>query len=281
MEENQKKDIRKLQAEIEKLTDELHQKNLQLAESEKYVTLGQLTAGIAHEINTPLGALRSNNDLFTRCFAKIRKILFQEDVPESIRQNKELIKLFNSIDQLNKVNNNAGERIIDIVNSVRKYARQEENKHSLVNINELIDSTLPILQHELKHRIQVHRDYGKVDEILGFPHHLNQVFVNILVNAVQAIEGTGDIYIKTYQQNDDVVVEIRDTGKGISKENIQKIFTMGFTTKKIGAGMGLGLALVKQIIESHHGVIEVESEVGKGTLFRIHLPISSGCETKK
>lgn len=281
MEENQKKEIRKLQEKIAKLTEELQEKNLQLAESDKYVTLGQLTAGIAHEINTPLGALRSNNDLFTRCFSKIQKIIFQEDVPESIRQNKELIKLFNSIDQLNKVNNNAGERIIDIVNSVRKYARQEENNQSLVSINELIESTLAILQHELKHRIKVHLDFGKIDEILGFPHHLNQIFVNILVNAVQAIEGTGDIYIKTYQQKDEVVVEIRDTGKGISKENIRKIFTMGFTTKKIGAGMGLGLALVKQIIDAHHGVIEVESEVEKGTLFRIRLPISSGCEIKK
>ncbi len=281
MDDDQKKDIKKLQAEIAKLTEELQQKNLQLAESEKYVTLGQLTAGIAHEINTPLGALRSNNDLFMRCFAKIRKILFQENSPESIRQNKELIKLFNSIDQLNKVNNNAGERIIDIVNSVRKYARQEENKHSLVNINELIDNTLPILQHELKHRIQVHRDFEKIDDVLGYPHHLNQVFVNILVNAVQAIEGNGDIFIKTFQQKDEVVVEIRDTGKGISKENLQKIFNMGFTTKKIGAGMGLGLALVKQIIEAHHGTIEAESDVGKGTLFRIRLPISSGCDTKK
>jgi len=279
--DNQNKDIKKLQAEIAKLTEELQQKNLQLAESEKYVTLGQLTAGIAHEINTPLGALRSNNDLFMRCFAKTQKILFEDDSPESIRKNKELIKLFKSIDQLNKVNNNAVERIIDIVNSVRKYARQEENKHSLVNINELIDSTLPILQHELKHRIQVHRDFEDIENVLGYPHHLNQVFVNILVNAVQAIEGNGDIYIKTFQHKNDVVVEIRDTGKGISKENMKKIFKMGFTTKKIGAGMGLGLALVKQIIEAHHGAIEAESEVGKGTLFRIRLPISSGCETKK
>ncbi len=264
--------IRELEEEIARLGEKIARQTQQLADSEKYVTLGQLTAGIAHEINTPLGALRSNYDLFIRSMAKIREILFAGDMPESVRNHPELHKLLDSIDELNRVNKNAGERIVEIVNSVRKYARPDHAEPVQANVNELLDNTLPILQHEFKNRIEIHRDYGAISPIQCFPHQLNQVFVNILVNACQAIEGKGHIFIKTYAQNDHVVIEIRDTGKGIPAENLSRIFTMGFTTKDAGTGMGLGLALVKQIVEDHQGRIEVESTLNQGTTFRIFLP---------
>lgn len=266
------KKIQQLEEKITQLDERIARQTQQLAESEKYVTLGQLTAGIAHEINTPLGALRSNHDLFVRCIAKIREILFAPDMPESVRNHPELQKLLDNIDQLNKVNKNAGERIVEIVNSVRKYARGDEEEPVLADINGLLENTLPILQHEFRNRIKIHRDYGNIPLVKCYPRQVNQVFVNLLVNASQAIEGSGDIYVKTSPHNDGVAIEIRDTGKGMPAEHLSEIFKMGFTTKGAGAGMGLGLALVKQIIENHHGTIEVHSEVGEGTTFRMLLP---------
>lgn len=281
MSKDSQEKIRQLEEKITELDEQIARQSRQLAESEKFVTLGQLTAGIAHEINTPLGALRSNHDLFIRCMAKIREILFARDMPESVRNNADLLKLLDNIDRLNVVNKNAGERIVEIVNSVRKYARPDHAEPVQANVNELLDNTLPILQHEFKNRIEIHRDYSAISPIQCFPHQLNQVFVNILVNACQAIEGKGHIFIKTYEQNDHVVIEIRDTGKGIPEENMSQIFKMGFTTKGAGTGMGLGLALVKQIIEDHQGSIEVESTMGQGTTFRILLPREFANEIEK
>ena len=130
-----------------------------------------------------------------------------------------------------------------------------------------------LVHHELKHRITVHKKYGDLPKVYCFPNQSNQVFMNVLVNASQAIEEKGDIFIHTYRQDDDAIVEIRDTGKGIPKEHLHRIFDLGFTTKGSGVGTGLGLSIVHQIIEDHHGKIEVESEVGRGTTVRILLPV--------
>ena len=142
-----------------------------------------------------------------------------------------------------------------------------------VDVKEGIETTLTLVHHEMKRRIEVHRDFGDVPKIACYPNQLNQVFMNILVNGSQAIEEKGDIYIKTYTRDNNVVIEFKDTGKGIDKQNLKKIFDPGFTTKSRGVGTGLGLSIVYQIIKDHKGDIEVESELGKGTTFRIILPI--------
>jgi len=266
--------IAELEKKIEELSLKLEEKEQQLLAAEKMTLLGQLLAGIAHEINTPLGALKSNNDLFLRYTKKVRAILFSPETPVEIRENKTLLQVFENIDQINQVNKNAAEKIVEIVNGVRRHARQDEESPTTASLPEIIDSTLAIVQHELKNRVQVHREYLGNSNIVCFPNRLSQVFLNLIVNASHAIEGKGEIFIKTYNRDKDVIVEIRDTGKGIPKEKLGRIFETGFTTKE--KGMGMGLALVSKLVEDHRGKIEVESEIGRGTTFRITLPVKQG-----
>ena len=262
-----------LEQKVEERTLEVRQKQAQLVQSEKMAALGHLVAGVAHEINTPLGALKSNNDLQIRSIDKIKSILHDEG---SQHVSPELDKLLEVVDRVNGVSKEALDRIVAIVTSLRKFARLDEAERDLIDLHEGLDSTLNLVHHELKNRITVHKEYAELPTVYCFPNQINQVFMNILVNAGQAIEGKGDIYVKTSRRNDTAVVEFRDTGKGIPKENIDRIFDPGFTTKGSGIGTGLGLSIVYQIIKDHDGEIEVESEVGKGTTVRILLPIKSG-----
>jgi signal transduction histidine kinase len=202
------------------------------------------------------------------------KVLLSDLVtPADAPKDPALAKLFGSIENLNKVSKIASDRIVKIVNSLRTFARLDQAEMDTVDIHEGIDSTLTLVHHELKRRIEIHKDYGDVPKISCYPNQLNQVFMNILINASHSIEYRGDIYIKTYTKNNKAIIEIKDTGMGIPKENLKRIFDPGFTTKSKGIGTGLGLSIVYQIIEDHNGSIEVESESGKGTMFRIMLPI--------
>lgn len=238
--------------------------------SEKSALLGQLVAGIAHEINTPLGALKSNSDLFMRYTFKIKAMLLDPESPGEVRENPAILKLFAEVEKLNRVNKEASDRIVEIVNGIRRYARKDECAPTQADLHEILNSTLAIVHHELKNRVIVHLSYQADPRIHCFPGQLSQIFVNLIVNASHAIEGRGEIFIKTYNRNSDAVVEIRDTGKGIPQSELARIFEAGFTTKK--NGMGMGLALVKQMADNHRGQIEVESAVGAGTTFRIILP---------
>ncbi len=260
-----------LERQIQELNSLLADQKEQLIESEKMGLLGQLTAGIAHEINTPLGALNSNTDLFARTIIKIKEIIFDPKTSPEIRENKQLIEFFNNIDELNQINKTACERMVQIVNSIRRYARQDDSEEPVeTEVREIFESTLTLVHHEIKNRITVHRDYGETKRIKAFPNQLNQVFINLIINASQAIEESGEIFLKTYQERDYVVIEIRDTGSGMSDKVLQQIFKTGFTTKS--NGMGVGLSIVKRIIQNHHGDISVKSEEGLGTTFSVRLP---------
>ncbi|MFC1489710.1 response regulator [Candidatus Latescibacterota bacterium] len=272
---------------IKSLYDELMEKNVELQNTmhqlevaqkklilhEKMASLGNLVAGVAHEINTPLGAMISNNDTFIRSVNKIKDVL--SDSPSLVDALKDptLAKLFTGIENLSTVSKTASDRIVKIVNSLRSFARLDQAEKDTVDIHEGIESTLTLVHHELKGRIEVHKDFGDLPLISCYPNRINQVFMNILVNAGHSIPEKGDIYIKTFTKDDKAVIEISDTGNGISKENLNRIFDPGFTTKSKGIGTGLGLSIVYQIIEDHNGSIEVESEIGKGSMFRIILPI--------
>lgn len=262
-----------LEHKVEERTRELKQKQTQLVQAEKMASLGNLVAGIAHEINTPLGALRSNTDLFVRSIAKVNNILTDSKTADEVLENAELSKLLENIQKLNTVNEAATERIVNIVNSLRKFARLDQAEMDTYDIHEGIESTLTLVNHELKNRIEVVKDYGDIPQIYCYPNQLNQVFMNILVNASQAIEDQGTVRITTSRQDGNIVVEISDSGRGIPKKMIKRIFDPGFTTKGSGVGTGLGLSIVHQIIQDHKGRIEVESEPGKGTTFRVILPI--------
>ena len=263
-----------LELKVEERTRELREKQGLLVQSEKMAALGQLVAGIAHEINTPLGALNSNNDTFIRTVNKMRGILTDESMPSDVREHGQLQRIFKSLDQLNQVNRDAAGRIMSIVSSLRKFARLDQAEVDEVNLHEGLDSTLILVHHEIKNRIEVRKDYGKIPLVSCHPNQINQVFMNILVNASQAIDGKGTVDIKTYQRdNDTVTIEITDSGKGIDQAHLSRVFDPGFTTKGSGIGTGLGLSIVHRIIKDHNGEIEVESEIGKGSTFRIILPI--------
>lgn len=266
MSESNKQDGRK--------ADELEVARTLLARAEKMAALGQLLAGVAHEINTPLGALKSNNDLAIRTRTKIKEILTGPDMPSEVREHPKLLQMIIALEGLDGVNETALDRIVGIVNSLRTFARKDTDELVDVDIHEGIDSTLTLVHHKLKNRIAVHKDFGDLPLITCHPNQLNQVTLNILVNAAQAIEGEGDIYIKTEHRGGKVIIEVRDTGTGISAENLPRIFEPGFTTKGAGVGTGLGLSIVRTIVEEHHGKIEIESEVGKGTTIRVILPVA-------
>ena len=217
-------------------------------------SLGQLVAGVAHEINTPVASIKSNN-------AIIRKIIKKLDKNE----------LSDTLEEINNLDAEAINRINNIVISLKKFVRLDEAELQEADINSEIDLTLDLIRHETKNRIQIIRNYGNLPPVKCYPNMLNQVFTNILINACQAIEGTGTIDITTFAQDDSITIKIKDSGAGIPKDQIDKIFTAGFTTKGVGVGTGLGLAICAKIIEKHEGKIIVNSEVGKGTCFTITI----------
>ena len=236
----------------------------QFIQADKMAALGLLVAGVAHEINTPMGAIHSNNDNMRRAVAKIRKLLGP--------QEQEVERLFDIVDEVCRNNEAATERIMKIVHSLKNFARLDEAERKEVDIHEGIESTLTLVQHQLKNRIRVEKQFADLPEIQCHPIQLNQVFMNILVNAAHAIPDQGTITIKTLKEGGNVKVVIGDTGVGIPHEHLSKIFDPGFTTKGVGLGTGLGLSICYKIVQDHNGKIEVESS-SAGTIFTITLPI--------
>lgn len=257
--------IKNISSELEKKLKELEDTQEQLVISEKMAVIGQLVAGVAHEINTPLASIKSNNDL--------EKMLMSRLDPE----NPELVKKFsNSLTNMNNINSMALDRIMGIVKSLKNFARLDEADLKEVDLHEGLDSTLAIVQSQLSNKkIEILKDYSNIPLVACFPQQLNQVFLNIIVNASQAIpDSGGTITITTYHRDKFVFVSIQDSGEGIKPENIAKIFDPGFTTKGSGVGTGLGLSICFRIISKHNGKIHVNSELGIGTEFIIELPLS-------
>src|SRR5215813_12477797 len=188
----------------------------QLIQSEKMAALGLLVAGVAHEINTPMGAIHSNNDIMTRAVGKVRKLL--EPAPDN-----EVRRLLDILGEVCRNNEIATERIMKIVRSLKNFARLDEAERKKVDINEGIESTLTLLRHQLKNRIRIVKRFGDIPEVDCFPNQLNQVFMNILVNASQAIPERGQITVKTEKGDGAIRISISDTGTGIRPENLSKI----------------------------------------------------------
>jgi len=265
--ENLEEKVEERTAELTRTLAELRDTQAQLVQSEKMAALGDLVAGVAHEINTPLGAVASNTDLIRRAVTKAKEAC--ADPTQADKTQGFLDKAAS----MAKVSNEACQRINEIVRSLRNFARLDEAERKSADLHEGLDSTLTLVTHLLKNRISVHRDYGQLPQVTCYPNQLNQVFLNILVNAAQAIEGPGEITIRTRFLDGSASIEISDTGCGIPPENLRRVFDPGFTTKGVGVGTGLGLAISYRIVENHHGKIEVDSVVGKGSTFRILLPV--------
>lgn len=240
--------------ELKNTLKELEDTQLQLINSEKMASLGQLVAGVAHEINTPVASIKSNNGL-------IEKLIKQIQDPE----------LSNIMQEINQIDREAIQRISNIVVSLKKFVRLDEADVQEADINKELDLTLDLIRHETKNRIEIVKNYGDIPLIKCYPNMLNQVFTNILINACQAINDSGVITITTSYESETLIVSIKDTGRGIPENEIHKIFAAGYTTKGVGVGTGLGLAICSKIIEKHDGKITVNSELGKGTEFIITI----------
>jgi len=270
--ENLEENVQQRTAELMRTLAELRETQAQLVQSEKMAALGDLVAGVAHEINTPLGAVSSNTDLVARAMTKAKEALAD---PEQIGR---AISFLDRGTAMVDVSREACRRINEIVRSLRNFARLDEAQRKPADLHEGIDSTLTLAGHLLKNRITVHRQYGQLPPVHCYANQLNQVFLNIVVNAAQAIDGPGEITIRTRFVTDaspdgTVVIEISDSGCGIPPDVMKRIFDPGFTTKGVGVGTGLGLAICYRIVANHQGRIELQSEVNKGTTFRITLPV--------
>lgn len=258
----------------------------QLVQSEKMASLGQLVAGVAHEINTPIGSIYSNAGIARTALDMVRTALASDALAPAVAGQRKLERALSILDDNVKGNLVASERIVDIVKALKNFARLDESERKRASLHQGIDNTLMLLRHELKHGVEVVKRYGELPEIECYPNQLNQVFMNILVNSIQAMEGKGKITIESnvmspgaksqgQVQDDGIVLRFSDTGKGIAPEDIGRIFDPGFTRKGVGVGVGLGLSISYQIVERHDGSIEVESEVGVGTTFTLRLPLTT------
>ncbi len=270
---------------LEATLSQLKQAQTQLVQSEKMAALGQLTAGIAHEINNPVnfisagivGMKKSLHHIINilKEYEKIDKSNLDKQL-ESITTLKERTNLDKVVDLVLKVAediNIGAQRTAEIVRSLRTFSRLDEDTLKPINIHDGIDSTLLLLRNQYKNRININKNYGQLPFVECSPGKINQVFMNVLVNGIQAIENEGEITISTKLKGEAAVIEISDTGKGMSQEVRKHIFEPFYTTKDVGSGTGLGLPISMGIIEGHNGEILVNSELGTGTTFSIELPL--------
>ena len=273
--------------ELEKANNELKEAQAMMVHSEKMRSLGELVAGIAHEINNPINFIYGNIMILDKynkdMFDLIEKYIENE---ESLAPEKriEIEKLKNEIDidflkddikELIRSCVEGTERTKNIILDLKNFSRMEEMVMTQFDIPKEIDTTLKILNNKYKNRITVHKNYEEnLPKIEAYGGQLNQVFMNILDNAAAAIEGNGDVYIDVKRLGDNVEIKFKDTGKGIKKENLSKVFDPFFTTKPVGQGTGLGMSISYRVIQNHYGSINVESEVGQGATFTIVIPIN-------
>ena len=290
--------LRKSHDELEQTLRKLKETQTQMLQSEKMASIGQLAAGVAHEINNPTGFVSSNlktlsdyqDDISTlieqyrRLATDLKETMATAEYPVAISEQLERIAdleaeaevdidfVLNDISDLVKESREGTERIKKIVLDLKDFAHPGEDKPKFADINKSLDSTLNVVWNELKYKATVTKEYGDLPEVECYPQQLNQVFVNLLVNAAQAIEKQGEIKIRTSALDGKVEIKISDTGGGIPEENLPKIFDPFFTTKEVGKGTGLGLNVAYNIVKKHKGAIDVESTAGKGTTFTIRIP---------
>ncbi|HEV8427355.1 MAG TPA: response regulator [Pyrinomonadaceae bacterium] len=279
-------DLERQNVELAARKRELERLQAQLVHSEKMASLGQLAAGVAHELNNPAGFIFGNMDLLREYVGKVERILSVFDSATlsrqdeaSIRELKEQIRYDSLLSDVHSMLDDCLEgaiRIRDVVLNLRLFSRLDEADFKKVDLHESIESTIRLLSRYYgAGRTCLLKDYGALPSVYCYAGQLNQVWTNLLVNAAQAIEGDGEVRIVTRVEGDFVVVTIADTGCGIPADVLNKIFDPFFTTKAVGEGTGLGLSISYGIIEKHKGNIVAESVVGQGSKFTISIPIST------
>ena len=290
-------EIKTKNKELEYTLKQLKDTQAQILQAEKMASVGQLAAGIAHEINNPTGFVSSNLKTLADYIDDINRLIKQyriliADLTDNDAKDKITSSIEKQLEQISGIEEEIDldfimddvmdligdcregtKRIKKIVIDLKDFAHPGDDKLQARDINKGIESTLNVVWNELKYKATVTKEYGDLPVIKCYPQQLSQVFMNIFVNAAQAIEKRGEIRISTRADNGSVEVRISDTGVGISRENISKIFDPFFTTKEVGKGTGLGMNIAYNIIKKHKGTIDVESTPGKGTTFTIRLPV--------
>lgn len=280
-------------AELEKVYKEIKQAQSKLLQSEKLASIGTLAAGVAHEINNPIGFISGNFQVleqysasFKKYFeslAKLKAAIDAKDMDqvvlcsaqaEQIKEDVNIEFMLGDLDNLIKESQSGAERIKKIVGDLRTFARADNEAMELTNVEDVITSVINLVWNEIKYKVELEKDFKGVAMVNCNPQRIGQVFINLIINASHAISEKGKIFIRTFEKDKHIVIEVEDTGKGIPKENLIDIFDAFFTTKPVGQGTGLGLSISHDIIEQHQGTITVESEVGKGAKFTIMLPIA-------
>lgn len=287
------KQVRRSAGQLSQAYRELQSSQAQLVQSEKMASLGQMVAGVAHEINTPLGYVKNNVEVMREFGEQLRELVFScnalvdalldpqgSDVAvaqklaaiEDLRSMVDPALLFSDMQTLFGDTNFGLEQISELVLGLKNFSRLDQAFTDNVSLNDCVNSALLIAKNAIKNKVEVIRQLGDIPAISCMPSQINQVLLNLVTNAAQAIEDRGRVLIRTWADEERVFVSVQDNGKGIPAENLKKIFDPFFTTKPVGEGTGLGLSICWQIIEQHGGVIRVASEPGRGTRFVIVLP---------
>ncbi|MDO9286970.1 MAG: ATP-binding protein [Aquabacterium sp.] len=274
--------------ELTALNHKLRVAQSQLMQSEKLASIGQLAAGVAHEINNPVGYVFSNFGTLEKYLADLFRMLDAYEQAEAqlagtpvaarlaaLREQIELDYLKEDVPTLMSESREGIRRVRKIVQDLKDFSHVDRREDwSWSDVHQGIDSTLNIVNNEIKYKADVVRQYGQLPEVQCMPSELNQVFMNLLVNAAHAIHrDRGTITIRTGAQDEQVWIEIEDDGDGIAEENLTRIFDPFFTTKAVGKGTGLGLSLSYGIVQKHGGRLEVHSALGRGSRFRLTLPV--------
>ena len=260
----------------------------QIIQQEKMASIGQLAAGVAHEINNPMGFITSNltslgkyADRLDEYIAALQQSLgscpTHQDTDEidRLRQKLKVDYIISDVRELINESLDGANRVRRIVQDLKSFSRVDQAESCRTNLNEALETTINIAWNELKYISTLEREFGDIPDIFCYPQQLNQVFLNLLVNAAQAMEKQGNIIVRTWSDEDNVFVSVADTGKGMTDEVKRRIFEPFFTTKETGKGTGLGLSISADIIRKHGGEINVESEIGNGTTFTVKLPVNS------
>lgn len=273
--------------ELKALNQKLHDAQHQLLQSEKMASVGQLAAGVAHEINNPVGFVASNlgtlGQYFDRMVAVIETYEKAEELMDKssevyarlgeLKLKLDLPFLRQDVSALMKESRDGLDRVSRIVQDLKEFSHVDEPEWQWADLHKGLDSTLNMVWGEIQDKAEIVKEYGDLPEVECLPFQISQVFMSLLLNAAQSIEGRGTITLRTGRLDEEVWVEVADTGCGIEPENLQRIFEPFFTTRPVGKGVGLGLSLAYNVVQKHHGRIEVDSKPGKGSVFRVWLPL--------
>lgn len=286
-----KQDLERRNAELQESKEALERLQMQIVQSEKMASLGELAAGVAHELNNPAGFILGNIDILGECTANLERLLeFYGALPRSTADDEKLCRIKREIDYEHTLQDlrsiitdcrEGAERIRDVVKNLRLFSRLDEAELKKIDIHEGLESTIRLLsRHYNSGQISLRTDYGALPPVSCFAGQLNQVWLNLLVNAAHSLKDGGEVSISTWHKGEMVYVAISDNGCGIEPQNLKRIFDPFFTTKPVGEGTGLGLSVTYSIIERHGGTIEVESTPGRGTRFTVAIPIETSAKNE-